>query len=97
MAFNPFHSFRKHQRKLIAALAVFCMFMFVVSSGLGRSDPVYQLLGLFGLSRGKGSVVATLHGHKVTESDIAKLRHDREMASTFLFITTRTGASGSKT
>jgi hypothetical protein len=93
MAFNPFHSFRKHQRKLLAALAVFCMFMFVLSSGLGRSDAVYQVLGLFGATRGKGSVVATLHGRKVTEGDIAKLRHDREMASTFLFIAARSGAA----
>jgi hypothetical protein len=93
MAFNPFHTFRKHQRKLLAALAVFCMFMFVVSSGLGRGDTVYQLLGLFGATRGRGSVVATLHGRKVTEGDLAKLRRDRDLASTFLFVVTRSGAA----
>ncbi len=86
MAFNPFHAFRKHQKPLLAALAIFCMLMFVMSSGLGRGDAVYQAMDFFGISRGKGPLVATLHGKKVTEGDLARLRRDRELASNFLFL-----------
>jgi hypothetical protein len=92
MAFNPFHAFRKHQRPLIAGLAIFCMFMFVVSSGLGRGDAVYQLLGFIGIQRHQGSLVATLNGKKVTEHDLSLLRRDRELASRFLFFAAMTGA-----
>jgi hypothetical protein len=95
MAFNPFHTFRKYQRPLIAALAIFCMIMFVASSGLGGrgGDAIYQIMGLFGVTRGKGNLVATLHGRKVTEGDLAELRRDRELASGFLFEVVQRGAA----
>src|SRR5262245_60839776 len=92
MAFNPFHAFRKHQRPLMAALAIFCMVMFVVQIGFGRADPVYQVMNLFGAGRGRGPLVATLYGKKVTESDLAKLRRDRDLASNFLFSVVQTSA-----
>jgi transcriptional regulator with XRE-family HTH domain len=92
MAFNPFHTFRKHQRPLIAALAIFCMVMFVASSGIGRGDAVYQVLGFFGAARGRGSVVATLHGRKITEGELARVRRDRDLASKFLYYVASNGA-----
>jgi hypothetical protein len=92
MAFNPFHAFRKHQRPLIAALAIFCMVLFVIQFGYGRSDPINRLLGLIGAGRGKGQLVATLHGRKVTEGDLSQLRRDRELATEYLAYVARTGA-----
>jgi hypothetical protein len=92
MAFNPFHAFRKYQRPLIAALAIFCMVLFVVQFGYGRADLVNQVMSMFGAGRGRGALVATLHGKKVTEGDLAKLRRDREMASKFLMVIAREGA-----
>jgi hypothetical protein len=92
MAFNPFHAFRKHQKPLIAALAIFCMVLFVVQIGFGRADPVNQVLSLFGAGRGRGAVVATLYGKKVTEGDLAKLRRDRDLASNFLMYVARASA-----
>jgi hypothetical protein len=91
MAFNPFHAFRKHQRPLLAVLAIFCMFMFVLSSGMGKGDIVYQVLGFFGAGRVKGNLVTTLHGRKVYEGDLARLRRDRDMASDFLLRVARLG------
>lgn len=92
MAFNPFHAFRKHQRPLMAALAIFCMIMFVVQIGFGRADPVNQVMSWFGAGRGRGAVVATLHGKKVTEGDLAKLRRDRDLASNYLMWVARGSA-----
>src|SRR5262249_48383390 len=85
MAFNPFHAFRKHQRALMAALVVFCIFIFVLQSG--RGDPIERLMGLFGAGRygyRKGPLVTTLYGTKVYEGDLYALARQRRLASDFL-------------
>ena len=35
MAFNPFHSFRKHQKVIFAVMTIICMFVFVLQFGRG--------------------------------------------------------------
>ncbi len=68
MAFNPFHSFRKHQKAIFAVLTIMCMLVFVLQ--FGRGDMFERMAGLFGSSRGKGDVVATLYGKKVTTGEL---------------------------
>lgn len=92
MAFNPFHTFRKHQKPMIAALAIFCMIMFVASSGLGKGDIVMQGLELFGVRRKQGAIVATLNGKKIGQGDLAALQFDRDRASGFLISVAQLGA-----
>lgn len=85
MAFNPFHTFRKNQKVLLAAMAIFCMFVFVLQ--FGRGDPIEKLMGLFGSGRGgfaKGEYVATLNGKKIYQGDLSAVQARRELATGFL-------------
>ncbi len=86
MAFNPFHKFRKHQRTLIAALAIFCMFMFVFSIGASSGGDVLSFLThAFGVGRSsKVQAVAQLYGKDVTETDLITLNNQRMLAQSFL-------------
>jgi hypothetical protein len=81
MAFNPFHGFRKHKKVVFAALTIICMFTFILSGGMGRGDPIERLLNLFGSSRHTGALVVTLHGKKIYQNDIDKLRLGRDLAN----------------
>jgi hypothetical protein len=83
MAFNPFHSFRKHQKVVFAALTIICMLTFVFSAGLGRGDFFSELERMFG-GRGQIPEVANVYGKSVTTRDIVELRQSREMANTFM-------------
>jgi hypothetical protein len=92
MAFNPFHAFRKHQRVLMAALVIFCMFIFVLQ--FGRGDPIERLMNLFGASRygyRKGPLVTTLDGSKVYEGELYGLARQRRLASDFLAVAAQQG------
>jgi hypothetical protein len=82
MAFNPFHSFRKHQKVIFAVLAIICMFVFVLQ--FGRGDPIERMMRLFGGGRAKGPLVTTLYSKKVYQSDLSRLLTQRRLASTFL-------------
>src|SRR5690606_28365016 len=58
MAFNPFHSFRKHRKVYFAILTIVCMFVFVLSSGIGGGGDVFdQVATWFGANRGRGKDV----------------------------------------
>src|SRR5207249_3374930 len=82
MAFNPFHAFRKHQKVIFAIMTIICMIVFVFQFGMG--DPFTRVLGWLGASRGRGQVVATIYGSKVYETDLDRLRQDRETANNFI-------------
>jgi hypothetical protein len=84
MAFNPFNWFRKHQKVLIAGLAIMCMVLFVFSFGAG--DPIQQGLRLIGASRSGGPVVTSLYGKKITERDLQQLSKRRRLANNFMFL-----------
>lgn len=84
MAFNPFHRFRKHQKVVFAGLILMCMFVFILSIGSGRSDPITQLMERFGAGRQRGQLVTTLYGSKYYESDLERLSRRRQAADEFL-------------
>ena len=86
MAFNPFHTFRKHQRVIFSVLTIACMFIFVFTWGVG--DFSQRTSGWFG-GKGKGEVVATVYGKKVTTGDLTSpnalsVSTQRRMASEFV-------------
>jgi hypothetical protein len=76
MAFNPFHGFRKHQKKIFAVMVIVCMFVFILQFTAG-ADPISHMMSWFGRGRGKGDVVTTLYGDKVVESDLGTLSRNR--------------------
>lgn len=84
MAFNPFHKFRKHQKTLIAGLAIFTMFMFVAAIGGQGGDFISAVAGWFGKSKTNSPVAAELYGKEVTERDLMTLNSQRRMAWEFL-------------
>jgi hypothetical protein len=84
MAFNPFHWFRKHQKSFLAALAIFCMFIFVAQFGRGY-DAFDCLLSLFGGgSRKDTTEVTRLYGTSVTVTELNELEYQRKMVQSFI-------------
>src|ERR1700680_5077475 len=92
MALHPFQSFRKHQKKLLAVLTIFVMFIFILSYGKG--DAFDWLARKFGGGRQKDKTeVTTLYGEKVTLGDLDDLAQRRLMTNTF---TSRAVAAGTQ-
>lgn len=86
MAFNPFHGFRKHQKKFLAGLTIFCMLIFVLQFGFG--DVFDRVTYWF---RGYGSKdipVASLYGRTVTARDVQRVQGMRRIASAFMVAAT---------
>lgn len=90
MAFNPFHTFRKHQKVLFAGLTILCMFTFVAMSGVSAGGDVFsELVRLFGgQSRGK-TEVANLYGKSIDQQEIVFLRQQRRLANEFMAFATQ--------
>jgi hypothetical protein len=86
MAFNPFTSFRKHQKAWFAGLTIMCMLTFVLCTGVG-GDAASALMRLFG--GGGGETVARLDGDKVTTLQLSNLRVQRKVANIFMVRATR--------
>jgi hypothetical protein len=83
MAFNPFHSFRKHQKAIFAGLTIICMITFVFSSGMsGGGDFFSEIQRLVGLRR--AAEVARLYGQSFDDRKIFDLRQRRELANQFM-------------
>jgi hypothetical protein len=82
MAFNPFHRFRKHQKAMMAFLAILCMVIFGFQFGAG--DVFTRALAFFGSFGGKGQLVTRLYGDKVYELDLDQARRHRQLANQFL-------------
>ena len=80
MAFNPFHSFRKHQKAIFAVLTIVCMFVFILSFGPG------DMFSRGRNARERGELVTTLYGRKVYQGDISRLRNQRSMANAFMYV-----------
>jgi hypothetical protein len=83
MAFNPFHAFRKRQKTLLAALAIFCMFMFVLSTGLGKGD-FFGLMDKTGTGRSKSEPAGKLYGKTITATDINEIEQQRRIAEIYI-------------
>ena len=69
-----FQVFRRHQRKLLAALAIMAMFAFVLADSLPR---LFNSASTSGVDR----VVAELDGREVHRSDLERLRLQRVRAN----------------
>ena len=82
MAFNPFSWFRKHQKLFFAGLVLICMFVFILQ--FGKGDALTQMMSwISGRGSGKGPVVASVHGSKVTVGDLDELLAKRRAADRF--------------
>jgi hypothetical protein len=80
MAFNPFRTFRKHQKVLFAALTIMCMFVFVLSGASGFFQEWQSWLGGSGGYR----EVASIYGKSVTEPELRNIQQRRELANRFM-------------
>ncbi len=80
MAFNPFHSFRKHQKAIFAVLTIVCMFVFILSFGPG------DMFSRGRNARERGELVTTLYGRKVYQGDMSRLRNQRRIANAFMYV-----------
>src|SRR5262249_46942804 len=79
MAFHPFQSFRRHQKKWLAAITIMCMFIFILQ--FGKGDALDRMMSFIGATRGRTTSVATVYGSTVTDADLDKLRRRRELAN----------------
>src|SRR2546423_4124667 len=85
MAFNPFHGFRRHKKKAFAILTILCMFIFVLSSGLGGRGDLLNSLGMgSGDRRGRATEVAKLDGRKIDAQELQTVRDRRVIANVFM-------------
>jgi hypothetical protein len=84
---SPFHVFRRHQRVLIATLGLLAMISFVFLPMFGRVS------GPSGAAR-NAVVVSTTQFGKLRESDIQRLKYDRQLAQNFLTRAKMTVARG---
>lgn len=85
MAFNPFNFFRKNQKILFALLTIMVMFMFVLSSGIGRGDFFQWFPEWLGQQRGPGGeAVAVVEGKKLTTGQLSNISQKRNRANEFL-------------
>src|SRR4051794_36911132 len=84
MAFNPFHGFRKHKKKAFAILTILCMFIFVLSSGLGGKADLLNMT-FFGGGRSRGATeVATIDGKKIDAQELQTVQMKRRVANAFM-------------
>ncbi len=91
MAFNPFESFRKNQRTLMAFAAIVCMIVFVFSFGQGD---FFQTLQEWLATRTRpGPKVATLYGQPVYEVELDKIARQRELCNNFMVRNTAMGVN----
>src|SRR5438094_5520524 len=84
MAFNPFHSIRKHQKTLLAGVTVLAMVTFILSSGtLSGGDFFGEMMRLFG-GRARVAEAATVYGRPISQQELAALAQRRRMASEYM-------------
>ena len=81
MAFNPFDIFRKRQRSLMAVLVIFCMFIFVLSSGTG-GDIFMRANEWFGY--GPTREYATMYGDEIKQPQVQEIGAERQIANMFM-------------
>ncbi len=74
----PFEVFRRHQRKLMAVLAILAMFSFVIG------DALTNLMRPSGPGSYGDPVVAKLYGKDVHQSDLNRLAKERQIANQFV-------------
>src|SRR5205085_11931557 len=85
MAYNPFRTFRKHQKKLFAGLTILCMITFVMTGSMVAGRDFFQGLMLMFGAGGRGPEVATLYGKRVQREELVRLQEQRQIANRFMF------------
>lgn len=91
MAFNPFESFRKNQRTLMAFAAIICMIVFVFSFGQGD---FFQTLQEWLATRTRPTPkVATLYGEPVYEAELDNIARQRDLCNNFMVRNTAMGVN----
>jgi hypothetical protein len=81
MAFNPFHGFRKYRKMMFAVLTILCMFVFVLSSGMGGKGDFFGR-DWFGGSR--YPAVAKIDGRTVDTQEMRTISNQRRLANDFI-------------
>lgn len=84
MAFNPFDTFRKNSKALLAVLTIFIMFVFVLSSGIGGGDFFDWLARAFGGRDSRGSMMGEIDGHEYHKQELDEIRQQRAAANAFM-------------
>ena len=80
MAFNPFISFRKHQRFWMATVLLLTMITFVLCTGVG-GDLSERIIGWF---RPREPAIVSVAGKKFSSKDMHDLKDQRNMANEFM-------------
>ncbi len=85
MAFNPFHTFRKHQKVLFAGLIGVSMVTFILCSGFSGGGDfggwLQQVAQAFGA---KNRAAATVYGQSYQPRDLELVRQQRVLANEFM-------------
>ena len=81
MAFNPFHGFRKYRKTMFAVLTILCMFVFVLSSGMGGRGDIFNR-NWFGGSR--FPTVAKIDGRSIDTQELRNVSNQRRLADEFI-------------
>jgi hypothetical protein len=89
MAFNPFASFRKHQRYWMAAAVLVCMLTFVLCSGGMKGTGLDDVL--LRLFRRSGEEYARVNNRRYGYEEFQELKNQRNIANDFMRELTKLG------
>src|SRR4051794_19830450 len=82
MAFNPFQSFRKHQKYWMAGAVLVCMVTFVLCSGgvrgVGLEDVLMRWFG------NRGEEIVRINGRSYYYSELDELKKQRNIANDYM-------------
>jgi hypothetical protein len=84
MAFNPFDTFRKNSKAMIAVLTIIVMFVFVLSSGIGGGDFFDWLARAFGGRDSRGHMMGEIDGREYYDQELNEIRQQRAAANAFM-------------
>ena len=85
MAFNPFESFRKNGKGIMAVLAIVCMFTFVLSAGIGGGNDFFDWAARqFGGEDRRGGDLGEVDGRVFHSKDLNEIRSKRMAANNYM-------------
>lgn len=85
MAFNPIHSFRKHQKVFLAALTIMTMFIFIFQFSATSGGDFFSEITRIIAGRSARDTVATIYGQDVRAPEIEQLQRQRQLANDYIF------------
>src|SRR5438105_4885617 len=84
MAFHPFRTFQKHQKKWLAAVTILAMITFIFAGASMSGGDLFSWASQAVGARGKYETVVKLYGTRVNTNDVRLLRYQRTMANEFM-------------